>query len=143
MVGNVEVERMQIPDAAKALSSAILQPDVCLKGVERLAEQYFLRSRLDAFVQICVFDGVPAIVPLVNSLREIRPETFATIYRQMHVQAEVLRGWVKRQFPDMEVDWEHDPSEEIRKKAMAERVKRKSGLVTPDGRPVEERQGNA
>lgn len=134
-VANLEIDKMPMADAMSAFASAVLTPDVCLKGVERLAEQFFLRSRLDAFIQICVFDGIPAVVPLVNSMKDVKPESMAMLYQQMHIQAEVLRKWVGKQFPDMKVEWEKKVELPSRTRVKEEA----SGLVLPNGQPVETR----
>lgn len=128
-VGGVSVEDMKISEAMKALSAAVIPNDVALMNVERIAEQLFLRSRLDGFVFIGTFDGLPAVIPLLSSFRDQKPETFAMLYRQMHLQAENLKEWATKKFPEIasHVNW-------TGREGGSGKL---SGLVLPNGRPVE------
>ena len=125
-VGGVVVERLPIKDAMNELAKGIIPNDAAMGSVERLAEQLFLRSRMDGFVFIGTFDGSPAVVPLISSFRgsDNKAKCFAELYKQMHVQAENLKAWVSRTFPDMKVEW---PGQR----------ERPSGLVLPSGAPIE------
>lgn len=128
-VGGAVVDGLKIPDAMKALTQALIPNDSAMKGVERLAEQLFLRSRLDGFVFIGSFDGQPAVVPLLSSFRDQKAECFEVLYKQMHLQAENLRAYATKMFPEIasKVNWGVEPQ------------RKASGLVLPDGRPVEVR----
>lgn len=125
-VAGVEVEDKSIPDAMTELAKAIIPPDSAMRGMERLAEQYFLRTRLDGFVFIGTFDGQPAVIPLISSFKDQSSECFATLYRQLHLQAENLKAWVEKTFPDIaaSTNW------------TGERSNTASDLVAPDGTPI-------
>lgn len=125
LVGGAVVEKMSIPDAMKELAKAVISPQAALKGVERLAEQYFLRSRLDGFVFIGTFDGQPVVVPLISSFKDQKSECFAMLYRQMHLNAENLKAWVEKNFPEIaaRTNWTGQT--------------RRSGIVGPDGKPAQ------
>lgn len=130
LVAGLSVEKMTIPDAMTELAKAIIPNDAAMKGVERLAEQLFLRSRLDGFVFIGTFDGQPAVIPLISSFKAQTPECFAMLYRQLHVQAENLKAWVSHKFPEIAKDtnWTGESKADS-----------PSGLVLPSGVPVESR----
>jgi hypothetical protein len=130
VTGDTEIENMPIPVAMSELSKYILSPEVSLKGVERLAEQLFLRSRLDGFVFVGTFDQSPAVVPLISSFKDITPELLSTLYKQLHIQAERLKGWATEKFKDLEVDWDS---------GLDSNIFNKSGLVLPSGAPIETR----
>jgi len=135
LVAGLEIERKPIPEAMNVLASGVIPGQFCLMNVERLAEQLFLRSRMDAFVFVCTFDGVPAVVPLINSMREMKPEFLQNLYQSIHTQAENLRKWIDSKFPDIKVEWdkpiEITPSDA--EKAAEERAKK---LVLPSGLPA-------
>ena len=127
-VAGVEVEDKSIPDAMTDLAKAMIPADAAMRGVERLAEQYFLRTRLDGFVFIGTFDGQPAVIPLISSFKERKPECFAMLYRQLHIQDENLKAWTEKTFPDLaaSTDWTGTGSN----RASA------PSIVGPDGNPV-------
>lgn len=122
LVGSIRVEGLSLPDAMSELTKGIIPNDLAIKGIERFAEQLFLRSRLDAFVFIGSFDGQSAVVPMVSSFVERKAEIFSNLYLQMKTQAENLRKWVGRNFPDLEVDWGDQP--------------RVPGIILPNGAPA-------
>lgn len=132
-VGNVSVEKMSLSDAATELTKAILPGDACMAGVERLAEQFFLRSRMDSMVVVCTFDGIPAVVPLMTSFRDIPEVSLARLYQHLHMQAEYLKAFVEKKFPEKHVDWtgkeEHDRENPVKADT--------SGIVLPSGAPAE------
>lgn len=138
-VANLEIEDKTIPDAMKALSSAIIPGDACIKNIEFLLEQFFLRSRLDGFVGIFTFDGVPATVPLLNSMREVQPFTLHSIYQSLLAQANNIRKWAESKFPDMKVEWDK-PTEDYKSAAEKAAEERASKLVLPSGLPASKAQ---
>jgi len=139
-VGNVEVDGLPLSDAMTELAKAVIPNDAAVRGVERLAEQLFLRSRLDGFVFIGTFDGQPAVIPLISSFRERTEECFAMLYRQLHIQAENLKAWTSKTFPDLKVNW---TGQDGRNQNQGQgQGGRPSGLVLPDGRPVESRSAH-
>jgi len=133
LVGGVKIEKASIPEAMKSLSSAVIPNDMAVNGVERLAEQLFLRSRLDGFVFVASFDGQPAVVPLISSFKPQTPMCFAALYRTMSDCARNFRAWAEREFPDVakDTDWGDRPP--------AGPKQPMSGLVLPSGAPVETR----
>ena len=133
LVGGLKIEKSSIPEAMKSLASAIIANDVAMKGAERLAEQLFLRSRLDGFVLVASFDGQPAVVPLLSSFKPQTPMCFSALYKTMSDCARNFRAWAEKEFPDVAKDtnW-GDPSPVQPKNSM-------SGLVLPSGAPVETR----
>lgn len=127
LIANCEVEDLPIPDAMNALVKVVIPNDQCLLGFERLAEQLFLRSRVDGLVVAASFDGIPATVPLITPFHPVSPASYQSLYRTLIKSAELLREWVEKNRPEEAKDIEWVPGD------------KKSGLVTAAGTPVEER----
>lgn len=131
LVGGLDIDKMTIPDAMKALASAMVPAEWCLKNVEHLASQFFLRSRMDTLSVVATFDGVPAALPpFVSSVRPVEPASVASLYRALLGQAESLRKNYEARYPDVKVDWEgREPSPEDAADAVGR-------LVLPSGLPA-------
>lgn len=132
-VGGAVIQQLPIPKAMEEFMKAILPGDACMQLFERLAEQCFMRSRMDGMVIVCTFDGTPATVPLLTSFRDLSPASLAVLYRQLHVQAENLRRYITTKFPKLEVEWVPPKEEKPEEPVKADT----SGIVLPSGAPAE------
>jgi len=134
IVGGAEIEGMSIPGAMEALAKLVLPGDYCMLAFEQTASQCFARSRMDGAVVIATFDGVPAVSPMVNTMKEQRKENIVSLYRTMLKAAEAFRKGALDKFKGLVEDADFDKDPEIDRNKDAEDRARK--IVLPSGLPA-------
>lgn len=105
-VGGVSVEGMTIPDAASELTKAVVPGDWCLKHYETLSEQMFLRSMMSAVTVVAAFPTGIAVIPLINSMREVDSRAVVHMYHGLVDAAAKLREFCSKHFPEKEFDFD-------------------------------------
>lgn len=140
-VGGVSIERMSIPDSVSELTKAIVPGDWAVRNYETLTEQLFMRSSLCCATVVLGFPTGNAVVPLINSMRDVDPRAVVGMYHGLLESAEKLKEFVPKAFPDKEFDFSKNPSAAPEKKVEEAPVKvpgedRPKEVVLPSGFPA-------
>lgn len=142
-VAGIQIEDMSIPDALSTLTGGILPAEWCVKNIELLANELFVRSRMDGLFFIATFDGVPVASMLLNTLRDFNKNSIVSAYKAIKEQANGLRSWAENHFGDAisEEEWDSplnvDQEEEKARQEAEERAER---IVLPSGIPAKAAQ---
>lgn len=107
-VADLEIENMPLTEALDAIAGAAIPAGQSMEGIERLAGQLFLRSRMDGIMAVATFDGKPASVQFVTPFHDITSEAFKSLYETIVQAAGKLRRWVERNRPELaaKIDWD-------------------------------------
>lgn len=135
LVAGIDVEKKPIPEAMEEIAKVVLPADHAMLAFEQVAAQCFTRSRMDAAMIVCTFDGVPAVTPLFNTMKAADKKNVVSFYRTVLKAAEAFRRAALDKFKDIGIedkDFDEDPV--VRPEADAEERARK--LVLPSGLPA-------
>lgn len=142
LVAGLDVNGMSIPDAISELTKAIIPGDAAIRQYETLTEQLFLRSMLNCATVVLGFPTGNAIVPLINSMRDVDPRAVVGMYHGLIDSAEKLKEFVPKAFPDKEFDFSKNPSAPVPEKKVEEAPIQAPGedrpkeVVLPSGFPA-------
>lgn len=135
LVAGIDLEDKTIPEAMEALARIVLPADHAMLAFEQVAAQCFTRSRMDAAMVICTFDGVPSVAPLFNTMKAVEKKNVVSFYRTALKAAEAFRQAALDKFKGIGIedkDFDEDPV--IKPEEDAEARARK--LVLPSGLPA-------
>ena len=141
-VGGVSIEGMSIPDSVSELTKAIVPGDWAVRNYETLTEQLFMRSSLCCATVVLGFPTGNAVVPLINSMRDVDPRAVVGMYHGLLESAEKLKEFVPKAFPDKEFDFSKNPSTQEPEKKVEETPIQAPGedkpkeVVLPSGFPA-------
>jgi hypothetical protein len=140
LVGGLSIEGLSIPDAISELTKAIIPGDHAIRQYETLTEQLFLRSMMSCCTVVAGFPTGNAVVPLINSMRDVDPRAIVGMYHGLLDAAEKLKEFVPRAFPDKKFDFSTNPSEkespEIATPDRPEPSAPEKRVVLPSGLPA-------
>lgn len=135
LVAGAEIEDKTIPESMEILAKIVLPADHAMLAFEQVAAQCFTRSRMDGAIVVATFDGVPAVIPLINTAKEGRKENIVALYRTMLKAAQSFRVASIDKFKELKLeDADFDKDPEIDTEKAAEEHARK--LVLPSGLPA-------
>lgn len=126
LVGGVTIDGLSIPDAMSELTKAIVPGDAAVRQFEILTEQLFLRSMMGCCTVVAGFPTGNAIVPLINSMRDVDPRAVVGMYHGLIDAAEKLKEFVPKAFPDKKFDFSSNPA------ASESEPKPGPSIATPD-----------
>jgi len=135
LVAGAEIEDRTIPEAMEDLSKVVLPADHAMLAFEQVAAQCFTRSRMDAAMIVCTFDGVPSVAPLFNTMKAVEKRNVVSFYRTAIKAAEAFRKAALDKFKDIGIedkDFDEDPVIKPEEDAEARAKK----LVLPSGLPA-------
>jgi hypothetical protein len=136
LVAGLEIEGMKIPEAASELTKGVIPGDAAIKQFELLSEQLFLRSMMDTVTIVAGFSTGMAIIPLINSMRDVEGRTLVEMYHGLHDAAERLRAFCTKNFPDKGINFDKRPEDaEAGKETSLDGTVEKK-IVLPSGLPA-------
>lgn len=135
LVAGAEIEDKPITEAMEELAKIVLPADHAMLAFEQVAAQCFTRSRMDGVMVVSTFDGIPAVTPLFNTMKQQRKENVVSMYRTMLKAAESFKRASLDKFKNLDLkpeDFDKDPDVDPQKDA-EEKAKK---LVLPNGLPA-------